>query len=285
MEDLEKNIILNALNEDLLDGSDVTSECLIPREHKSSFELLVNEDAILAGLSAFKNTFLTFDSTLRVDSGFQDGDEIKAAQVIAAVSGNTINILKCERTALNLTSHLSGIATLTRKLVDLIKHTKATLLDTRKNTAGLRYLEKKAVLSGGGKNHRFNLTEMVLIKDNHISFTKNIKEAVSKTRKSYGEKYKIEIEVSNLQELKEAINTDVDLIMFDNWDVNSLKDGIKLVPNKIKTEASGQITPHNIKAYAESGVDFISTSYMIKNAQWIDFSLNALKSAFAPCLK
>lgn len=278
MDRFQEQIILNALNEDLLASGDITSNCLIPEDHKSTFKLIVNEDAILAGLDIFVKTFKLLEkkeNSIIVKSNFKDGDKIKKTSVVATISGFTKNILKGERTALNFICHLSGIATLTYKLVNLIKNTGVVLLDTRKTTPGLRYLEKKAVLLGKGKNHRFNLSQMVLIKDNHIDVTCDLEKAVKKSRKCYGKKYKIEIEVRNLKELKTTISSSSkpDIIMFDNWKVKDLKKALKLVPKHIHTEASGQISLENIKEYAKTKINYISTGYMIKNAKWVDFSL------------
>lgn len=273
MEKTIEKIILKAIEEDLIPKGDITSECLILPNHNSSFKLVVNQNAILAGIEIFKKTFLLLDVNLNVKTNFPDGAHIKKNEVVAEVSGITRSILKAERTALNFVSFLSGIATMTSELKNLIKHTNTELLDTRKTTPNLRLLIKKAVLAGGGKNHRFNLSEMVLIKDNHIDVFESVKKAVSKIKRSYNGKMKVEVEVRNLAELNEAISSKVDIIMFDNWNVNELRDAIKLVPKEVLTEVSGQITPQNIKSYAECGVNYISTSYMVKNAKWIDFSL------------
>ncbi len=273
---MKKNdVILNALDEDLFPDNDITTDCLIDKNIKSTFELIVNENAVLAGMHFFKSVFDAFNVDIKVENKFFDGDSITAKTVIATLFGSTNFLLQGERTALNLVSHLSGIATLTRELIELIKHTNVILLDTRKTTPGLRKLERTAVLAGGAKNHRFNLSEMVLIKDNHIKIVGSVEKAIIQTRKCYGNKYKIEVEVSNLKELEEAINGSPDIIMFDNWNVSDLNNGLKLVPKNILTEVSGQINKENIVGYAESGINYISTSYMVKNSRWIDFSLDA----------
>ena len=269
-----EEIIKNALDEDLLPNDDLTSNCLIPKDQRSVFELLVNEDAVLAGIDVFVKTFNLLDKEISFRLNFNNGDKIKRDQIVASVSGSTLNILKGERTALNFVAHLSGIATATNQLVKLIKDTGVDLLDTRKTTPGLRELEKKAVLAGGGKNHRFNLSEMILIKDNHIKAAGSIKNAVQKVKEEYENKIKIEVEVENIEELKEVVSSKPYVIMFDNWNLPDLKNALKLVPGDILTEVSGQISIQNIRSYAESGVKRISTSCMIKNARWIDFSLN-----------
>ena len=275
--EIQEKIILDSLNEDLLPQGDITSVCLVLADQNSTFELIVKEDAVLAGLEVFKKAFTLIEKNITIKSGFKDGNEIKKGQLVASIQGNTLSILKAERTALNFVSHLSGVATATSCLVKLLKHTKTVLLDTRKTTPNLRMLEKQAVIAGGGRNHRFNLSERILIKDNHIDVAGGISKAVHQARKTYGQNFKIEVEVRNLEELNEAIMSEPDVIMFDNWDLSDLREALKLVPEKILTEASGGITIENIKAFAESGVNYISTGYMIKNAKWVDFSLNAIK--------
>ena len=275
----QRKIILEALEEDLGPKGDITSDLVIPSLQKGLFELVAKEDLIVFGLDVCEDVFKLVDKNISVKKFFKDGNEIKKNKVVIQVSGKTINILKAERTALNFISHLSGIATLTKEMTDLIKDKHVTLLDTRKTTPNLRLFEKKAVLSGGAKgakNHRFNLSEMILIKDNHIAACGSVKNAISAARKKYNgksEKLKLEVEVSGIKELKEAISCNPDVIMFDNWNVKDLRDAVKLVPEKICTEASGLITPQNIKNYSLTGVNCISTSYMIKNARWMDFSL------------
>lgn len=278
MELLHKKIIRDALKEDIGRG-DITSNCLIRSDKKSRFQLVVNENAILAGLEVFKQTFLLLDKNINVKSRYCDGKKIYKNSVVSEIVGNTRNILKAERTALNFISHLSGIATLTNELVGLIRGTGATLLDTRKTTPNLRCFEKLAVLAGGGENHRLNLNEMILIKDNHIANCKNIKEAILKSKLVRKKNIKIEVEVDseNFNDLLLAISGKPNIIMFDNWSKKDLRKALKLVPSGVKTEASGNINKTNIRGYAKTGVNYVSTSYMIKNSRWIDFSLNAVK--------
>ncbi len=272
----DKKIISDALLEDMPQGIDITSECLVNQNKKSDFSLLVNEDAVLAGINVFSETFHTIDKDISIKALFDDGDEIKKGQIVAKLYGSTLNILKGERVALNFLCHLSGIAACTRKMINLIKGTPTVLLDTRKTTPLIRKFEKDAILSGGAKNHRFNLGEMFLIKDNHIASCGGVINALMKAKNTSNGKYKIEVEVSNMQQLKDAIGLKPDIIMFDNWRIDELKSAVKLVPPDILTEASGQIMPNNIIDYASTGVKFISSSYMVKNAKWIDFSLECL---------
>ena len=273
---LSEKLILSALEEDKGSIGDITSNSLIGKEHKSKFQLRVNEDAILAGFNIFKKTFELVDKNILVETKFKNGDFITKGDIVCNISGNTLAVLFAERTSLNYLCHLSGIATVTCELIKLIKHTKTILLDTRKTTPNLRLFEKEVILAGGARNHRFNLSEMILIKDNHIAVSGSVKNAIDTERKFYKDKYKIEVEVKSFDELKEAVLCKPDIIMFDNWSVEDLKAGLKLIPEGVLTEVSGQISKENIKDYAESGVNYISTSYMIKNSRWIDFSLNAL---------
>lgn len=271
-----KEIILQALNEDLLPDGDVTSTCLSIENKKATFQLILNESAVLAGIKIFKDVFFAIDKDVSFKEMFTDGDMVDKKTLVAVISGNASSILKGERTALNFLGHLSGISTITRKMVDLIKDTCVVLLDTRKTTPLLRAFEKYALRVGGAKNHRYNLSEMILIKDNHIANVGGVEKAILKAREYYGNKYKIEIEVENLEQLEMAIKMKPDIIMFDNWSVGDLEQAVKLVPGDILTEASGQINPGNVLVYARTGVKSISTSYMVKNAKWIDYSLSAL---------
>jgi len=270
-------LIKEALKEDLGRRGDVTSECLLEKGKKESFILIVNENAVISGLDLFKGVFKCLNKKIVLKTRFKDGDIVKKGTKVISLHGDVISILTGERTAINFISHLSGIATETRKLVNSIKSKNTKLLDTRKTTPLYRNLEKKAVFHGGGINHRMTLSDMVLIKDNHISSSGSVNNAVLKAKKKYKGKLKIEVEVENLAQLKEAIDACPDVIMFDNWDIKNFKNALKLVPKKIKTEISGQINPLNIKKYANIGADYISTSYMIKNSKWVDFSLEVSK--------
>lgn len=267
------NLIWQALLEDIGSKGDITTDSIFTNDQSLSFVLILNEDAVLSGLDVLKKVYFLLDKNIVVKSDLKDGDQLEKFTTIANIYGSVKNILKGERTALNFLSHMSGIATLTHQLVEQIKHTGAILLDTRKTTPNLRFFEKQAVAAGGGKNHRFNLSEMILIKDNHISAAGSIKSAMEKVRKHTSPDTKIEIEVESTEELQEAIACKPDVIMFDNWSVEDLRNVVKLLPEYILSEASGQINLGNIKNYAETGVHYISTSYMIKNSKWVDFSL------------
>src|SRR3989338_1432505 len=222
-------IILSALKEDLGHKGDITTDLLIPKKHKSTFALILNENCTLCGIGIFKEVFKALDKNLIIKPRFKDGQLISKGKTLATVYGNTRSILKAERTALNFIGHLSGIATCTSRLVNKTKGLKVTLLDTRKTTPNLRTLEKYAVLCGGAKNHRFNLSEMILIKDNHIKAAGGIGNAVKKARRKISKKTKIEVEVSNLKELHEAVSVKPDIIMFDNWNPQGLKNSLRLL--------------------------------------------------------
>ncbi len=270
------SLIKEAINEDLGKSGDITSNCLLKKRNIQTFILISNENAVISGLEVFKQVFLTLNKNIKLISRFKDGDYIKKGEKIVTLKGDAICILTGERTAINFLSHLSGVATETRKLVSLLGTSKTNLLDTRKTTPLYRELEKKAVTDGGGMNHRLNLSELIMIKDNHINSVGSIQSAIRLARAQYKRRKLIEVEVENEDQLNEAIKESPDIIMFDNWDIKDLKEAIKKVPNKIKTEISGQINPKTIKAYAKLGADYISTSYMFKNSKWIDFSLEHL---------
>lgn len=268
-----------SLKEDIGNIGDITTDAILKNNEIERFELILKEEAVISGLNVFKEVFYSLDKNILIESNFKDGDFINAGECILELEGDSKKILLGERTALNFISHLSGISTLTREIVNLLRETNTILLDTRKTTPCLRDLEKYAVFCGGGKNHRKNLSELILIKDNHIAVANGVKNAISLAKEKAsellkkGNKIKIEIEVENYEELNQAILSNPDIIMFDNWEIEDLKKAIKLVPKNIKTEVSGMISLENIRSYALIGVDYISTSYMIKNSKWIDFSL------------
>lgn len=285
-------LIMNSLKEDISAGLDITSESLAISNEYSVYELSAKENAVLFGVTIFQKVFEIIDPSIKINVFKSDGDKIINGEKILTIEGRPSFILKGERTALNFISHLSGVASLTSEMVELIKDTGCHLLDTRKTTPGYRDLEKKSVLAGGGKNHRFNLSDMILIKDNHIKEVGSVKEAVRRAKayvisnsqsdpESAFEYSKlsnipIEVEVENLDQLKEAIDEKPDVIMFDNWKPEDLKEAIQLVPKHIKTEASGLINKANIREFALTGVNYVSSSFMVKNAKWVDFSLNCV---------
>ncbi len=266
-----KKIIKNALNEDL-DNGDVTTNWIIPKEMQLKGTLLSKSDGIIAGTDIFISTLKMIDKNVQVDLLVSDGDKVKKGTIIAKVSGTGRALLSGERVALNLLQRMSGIATQTYKYVNAIKGTKAIILDTRKTVPGLRILDKLAVKTGGGQNHRFGLYDMVLIKDNHISAAGNISSAVEKVRDKNKNNLKIEVEVKNHKELKEAIELKVDRILLDNMSVEEMREAVKITNGQIPLEASGNITLENVRAIAETGVDFISSGMLTHSVKALDIS-------------
>ena len=259
------------LYEDIGTGDITTDNLDIDRKVIGYF--VAKEDGILAGIEFAIQIFKILDKNLRVISYKKDGSVIKRGDILLEIEGNGKSLLKGERTALNITQRLSGIATLTRKYVEKLEGTKTKLLDTRKTTPGFRYFEKYAVKVGGGENHRFALYDMVMIKDNHISLAGSIRKAVKQIKNKVSPMVKIEVEVSNLEELKEALSCDIDIIMLDNMNLEDMRKAVNIVNGKVKLEASGNITLENIKDVALTGVDYISTGATIHSSKWLDISM------------
>jgi len=251
---------------------DITTDNLdIDRKVKGYF--VAKDNGILAGIEFAIKIFKILDKDLEIISFKPDGSKIKKGEIILEILGSGKALLKGERTALNIVQRLSGIATLTDNYVKKLEGTKAKLLDTRKTTPSFRYFEKYAVKVGGGNNHRFALYDMVMIKDNHIKFVGSIKEAVKQIKSKVSPMVKIEVEVSNINELKEALETEVDIIMLDNMSLEEMKEAVKIVDGKVKLEASGNITLDNIRDVALTGVDYISTGATIHSSKWLDISM------------
>ncbi len=272
-----KKIVEIALKEDVGRG-DITSNVIVPEGHKALGLIFSREDGILAGIEVARTVFEKIDENIKFDARLQDGDRVEDGVVIATVTGSARSCLLGERLCLNFLQRLSGIATLTRKFVDAVSGTKAKILDTRKTTPGLRYLEKYAVRVGGGINHRFGLYDMILIKDNHIqmagSVTQAIKLAMSSTKRK---KCLIEVEVKNISEFKEALAFNVDRIMLDNMNVQQIAEAVRLARGKVELEASGGITLENINEIAMTGVDYISVGELTHSARSLNFNMK-LKS-------
>jgi len=276
---LIQNFIDLALAEDVGDG-DHTSLAIIPAEAKGKAKLLVKEAGMLAGVELALQIFGTVDPDLQVEVLLHDGANIRPGDIAFYVEGRTQSILKAERLVLNCMQRMSGIATKTNEIVQLIKDSGAKLLDTRKTTPGMRYLEKWAVRIGGGVNHRFGLYDMILIKDNHVDYAGGIKQAIKEARqylKDQHKKLQIEIEVRNMKELQEVMDEGgADRIMLDNFSVAGLKEAVKLVNGRYTTEASGGINPDNIEDYATTGVDYISSGALTHSVKSLDLSLKAV---------
>ena len=271
--------ITNALAEDVGDG-DHTSLATIPAGTLGKAKLLVKDNGILAGVELAVEIFKQVDSSLEVNVLLQDGATIKPQDIVLDVEGDAQSILKAERLVLNCMQRMSGIATKTHEIVALLKGTNTNVLDTRKTTPGMRYLEKWAVKIGGGVNHRFGLFDMILIKDNHVDYSGGIRNAIENT-KNYLQKTNkqlaIEIEVRNLDELQQVLETGgVDRILLDNFNFDDLRKAVSIIDGKFDTEASGGITIDNIRQYAECGVDYISVGALTHSVKSLDLSLKAV---------
>lgn len=272
-------IIRFALKEDIGEGDHSTLAC-VPSEATGSANLLVKESGILAGVEVAKRIYQIYDPNLDVTYFKKDGDTVEVGDIAFNVKGSSQSILSTERLVLNFMQRMSGIATQTAKILKEIEGCNTKLLDTRKTTPGIRYLEKWAVKIGGGENHRFGLYDMIMLKDNHIDYAGGIIPAIEKTkiylkntRKSLG----IEIEVRNMNELKEVLSVGgVERIMLDNFSPLELKESLKIIPKEFETEASGGITLNNIRAYAETGVKFISVGALTHSVKSLDLSLKAV---------
>lgn len=272
-------LIDNALREDIGDGDHSTLAC-VPAHAIGKAQLIIKEDGILAGIELAEIIFKRFDPSLQIEILLEDGKAVKSGDVAFIVSGSSRSILTTERLVLNCMQRMSGIATQTNKIVSCIEGCATKLLDTRKTTPGIRLLEKWAVRIGGGHNHRFGLFDMLMLKDNHIDYAGGIQPAVLRANeylKSKKKNLKIEIEVRNLQELKEVLEIGmVDRIMLDNFSPDEIRDALKLIPTEYETEASGGITLETIRSYAETGVDFISVGALTHSAKSLDMSLKAI---------
>jgi nicotinate-nucleotide pyrophosphorylase (carboxylating) len=272
MDQTVKELIVRALLEDLGPG-DVTSEATIRPEAASAAVMLAKQDLVLAGLDVARAVFQHLDPDVKFTTFAKDGDRISAGTEIAKLHGNTRALLAGERVALNLLQHLTGIATLTARYVEMVKGLKAQVLDTRKTLPGLRQLEKYAVRVGGGRNHRFGLYDGVLIKDNHIKAAGGITGAVEGARMSAHHLLKIEVEAKTLDEVREALASRADIIMLDNMPIDTMREAVKLIAGKALVEASGNITLETIHAVAETGVDFISSGSLTHSAPAADISM------------
>lgn len=274
-----KELIAQAIEEDIAEGDHTTLAC-IPAEKRGRAKLLVKEKGILAGIEIAKEVFRQIDPEIKMKLFIEDGNEIKVGEVAFELEGPAASILTGERLALNYLQRMSGIATHTHQLKELIKGSKCKLLDSRKTTPNNRIFEKMAVKIGGGENHRFGLFDMMMIKDNHIDYSGGIKEAIGNCKNylnSKGLKLKIEVEARDLQEVKEIMAADqVDRIMLDNFNYKDLKSAVELIGNYAETEASGGITQQTIAEYAKCGVDFISVGALTHQIKSLDLSLKAI---------
>ena len=276
--ELEDRLIDLAFAEDIGDG-DHTTLCCIPDTAMGKSHLLIKEDGILAGVEVAKRVFARFDPTMQVEVLIGDGAHVKKGDIAMIVSGKVRSLLQTERLMLNIMQRMSGIATMTAKYVERLKGTNTHVLDTRKTTPGLRMLEKQAVKIGGGMNQRIGLFDMILLKDNHIDFAGGIANAINRCHEYLKEKgldLKIEIEVRNFDELRQAMECGgINRIMLDNFSVENTKKAVEMVGGKYETESSGGITFDTIRDYAECGVDFISVGALTHSVKGLDMSFKA----------
>lgn len=265
-------IIALALEEDIGSG-DITTLSTIPPHTQAEGRFIAKEDTVLCGIDIAEKVFRTVDPSIRFTPHFQDGDTVHTGDVIAQVSGNAQGLLTAERTALNLLQRLSGIAARTAECVAMVAGTKAKIADTRKTTPGMRVLEKYAVRLGGGTNHRFNLADGVLIKDNHIAAAGSITAAVQNARRVIPHTLKIEVEVETFQELKEALAAGADIIMLDNMNNADMAECVKITAGRALLEASGNMDRRNLRDVADTGVDIISIGALTHTVKAADISL------------
>ncbi|ADQ46342.1 nicotinate-nucleotide pyrophosphorylase [Caldicellulosiruptor kronotskyensis 2002] len=266
-------IIRDALIEDMPYG-DITTDLLIPQESTSSAVLLAKESGILCGIDVAKRVFEILDSNIKFEKLKTDGDNIQKGDVLAKIQGKTRTILMGERLALNILQRMSGIATFTNMLVQKVKGYRAAVSDTRKTIPLLRMLDKYAVFVGGGKNHRYSLSDAVLIKDNHIKAVGSITEAVKRAKENVPHTMKVEVEVRNMQEFEEALAAGADIIMLDHFTVDEMKRAVEKAEGRVLIEASGNINIDNIEEIAKTGVDIISVGSITHSVKSLDISLD-----------
>ena len=266
-------IIVNALKEDI-NYVDVASDYLIPEDQRDNAYFVAKADGVLCGLSVAMRVFALLDDTFEAKLYKHDGDKVQKGDLIAEFSGKTVLLLKGERTALNLLQHMSGIATATAAAVELVKGTNAQITDTRKTLPGLRALQKYAVTCGGGKNHRFNLSDGAMLKDNHIDAGGGITNAVNALRGKLGHMVKIEVETRDLAEVREALAAGADIIMLDNMSIETMKKAVEFINHQAIVEASGNVNLSTVNAIASTGVDIISSSAIVAKAPTLDLALD-----------
>ena len=269
------DLILSALKEDIT-GEDISTNSVMPHYQLGEVELICKEDGVIAGLDVFKRVFELLDEKTEVTFSCQDGDTVNKGEKLGVLRGDIRVLLSGERTALNYLQRISGIATYTRTVADLLKGTKTKLLDTRKTTPGMRIFEKYAVKVGGGYNHRYNLSDGILLKDNHIGAAGGVKQAVRMAKEYAPFVRKIEIEVENLDMLKEALEAGADIIMLDNMSVEDMKEAVRLTAGKAETECSGNVTKENVAKLVDIGVDYISSGALTHSSPILDLSLKNL---------
>ena len=268
-------LIRMALQEDIT-SEDVSTNAVMPTEVKGTVDLIAKEDGIIAGLDVYARVFQMLDEKTEIDFKCNDGDEVKKGELMATLTGDIRVLLSGERVALNYLQRMSGIATYTRQVAKLLEGSKVTLLDTRKTTPNCRVFEKYAVRVGGGCNHRYNLSDGVLLKDNHIGAAGSITKAITMAKEYAPFVRKIEIEVETLEQVKEAVEAGADIIMLDNMTPEVMKQAVELIDGRAQTECSGNITKENIARIREIGVDFVSSGALTHSAPILDISMKNL---------
>lgn len=268
-------LIRMALQEDIT-SEDVSTNAVMPTEVKGTVDLIAKEDGIIAGLDVYARVFQMLDEKTEIDFKCKDGDEVKKGELMATLTGDIRVLLSGERVALNYLQRMSGIATYTRQVAKLLEGSKVTLLDTRKTTPNCRVFEKYAVRVGGGCNHRYNLSDGVLLKDNHIGAAGSITKAITMAKEYAPFVRKIEIEVETLEQVKEAVEAGADIIMLDNMTPEVMKQAVELIDGRAQTECSGNITKENIARIREIGVDFVSSGALTHSAPSLDISMKNL---------
>ncbi len=268
-------LIWMALKEDIT-SEDITTNAIMREDKLGEAQLLCKQDGIIAGLQVFERVFKLLDENTNITFQAKDGDQVKSGDLLATVTGDIRTILTGERVALNYLQRMSGIATHTRQLVDLLGDAKTKLLDTRKTTPNMRIFEKYAVKVGGGTNHRYNLSDGILIKDNHIGAAGGIKEAVSLAKDYAPFVRKIEVEVESLEQVQEALEAGADIIMLDNMDNATMKKAVELIAGRAETECSGNVTAERVKDIIETGVDYVSCGALTHSSPILDVSLKNL---------
>ena len=268
-------LIRMALQEDIT-SEDVSTNAVMPTEVKGTVDLIAKEDGIIAGLDVYARVFQMLDEKTEIDFKCKDGDEVNKCELMATLTGDIRVLLSGERVALNYLQRMSGIATYTRQVAKLLEGSKVTLLDTRKTTPNCRVFEKYAVRVGGGCNHRYNLSDGVLLKDNHIGAAGSITKAITMAKEYAPFVRKIEIEVETLEQVKEAVEAGADIIMLDNMTPEVMKQAVELIDGRAQTECSGNITKENIARIREIGVDFVSSGALTHSAPILDISMKNL---------
>lgn len=269
------NIIKNALEEDII-NADITSENTIPAASVSKAVIKAKSAGVICGLDVAKRVFEIIDSGIRFTKKTNDGKPAQPGDIIAELEGNTRNLLYGERTALNFMQRMSGIATLTSEFCKAVKGTNVRIADTRKTAPGLRLIDKYAVVCGGGSNHRYCLSDGVLIKDNHIKAAGGIKNALDAVKGKIPHTIKIEIEVSNITEAEEAVNCGADIIMLDNMGIEDMKKAVEIINGRALLEASGNVSLETVRPIAETGVDIVSTGYLTHSVKAMDISMKII---------